>query len=122
MNVYLLIEFQSSIDRFMAVRIMGYVALLCQDLIRQKAFGPTGRLPPVLPELNDLQDLHEVHAMLSERIKKWPECWKQEGREEVRRETAYRLIATTSLDDATIAAVTGLAEARVGELREQLRH
>ncbi|MCG5534704.1 Rpn family recombination-promoting nuclease/putative transposase [Ectothiorhodospira mobilis] len=47
--VYLLLEFQSSVDRFMAVRIMSYVGLLYQDLIRQKALTPTGRLPPVLP-------------------------------------------------------------------------
>jgi len=26
-----------------------------------------------LPEFTDLQDLHEVHDMLAERIKKWPE-------------------------------------------------
>jgi len=34
--VYLLIEFQSSVDWFMAVRIMTYVGLLYQDLIRSK--------------------------------------------------------------------------------------
>jgi predicted transposase/invertase (TIGR01784 family) len=45
--VYLLLEFQSRVDRFMAVRLMGYLALLYQDLIRQKALTPSGRLPPV---------------------------------------------------------------------------
>jgi predicted transposase/invertase (TIGR01784 family) len=45
--VYLLLEFQSKVDRFMAVRLMGYLALLYQDLIRQKALTPSGKLPPV---------------------------------------------------------------------------
>ncbi|MSS85511.1 Rpn family recombination-promoting nuclease/putative transposase, partial [Actinomycetaceae bacterium WB03_NA08] len=47
--VYLLLEFQSSEDKHMAVRIMSYLGLLYQDLIRQDAFTPSGKLPPVLP-------------------------------------------------------------------------
>lgn len=47
--VYLLIEFQSRTDRFMAVRIANYVTLLYQDLIAQRQYTPGGRLPPVLP-------------------------------------------------------------------------
>lgn len=49
MYVYLLLEFQSGVDRFMAVRIMAYVALLYQDLIRQGQLTVKGKLPPVLP-------------------------------------------------------------------------
>jgi hypothetical protein len=45
--VYILLEFQSKVDRFMAVRAMGYLALLYQDLIRQKALTSSGKLPPV---------------------------------------------------------------------------
>ena len=45
--VYVLLEFQSRVDRFMAVRVMGYLALLYQDLIKQKALTPSGKLPPV---------------------------------------------------------------------------
>ena len=45
--VYLLLEFQSSIDKYMAVRVMSYLGLLYQDLVRQKAFTPNGKLPPV---------------------------------------------------------------------------
>ncbi len=33
----------------MAVRVMSYLGLLYQDLIRQKFLGPSGKLPPVLP-------------------------------------------------------------------------
>lgn len=47
--VYLLLEFQSTIDPFMAVRVMAYEALLYQDLIRQKALCRNGNLPPILP-------------------------------------------------------------------------
>lgn len=45
--VYLLLEFQSTVDRYMAVRVMTYLGLLYQDLIRQKALPPSGLLPPV---------------------------------------------------------------------------
>ena len=34
--LYILIEFQSTIDPYMAIRIMTYVGLLYQDLIRKK--------------------------------------------------------------------------------------
>ncbi|HCK80238.1 MAG TPA: transposase, partial [Candidatus Competibacteraceae bacterium] len=47
--LYLLIEFQSAVDSWMAVRIMTYVGLLYQDLIKQKQVLPERRLPPVLP-------------------------------------------------------------------------
>ena len=47
--LYILIEFQSTVDPFMAVRIMTYVGLLYQDLIKQKQVLPRRRLPPVLP-------------------------------------------------------------------------
>ncbi|AJD48945.1 putative transposase [Isoalcanivorax pacificus W11-5] len=47
--LYLLLEFQSTVDPYMAVRIMAYVALLYQDLIRTGQLGETGHLPPVVP-------------------------------------------------------------------------
>lgn len=47
--VYLLIEFQSTIDPWMAVRIQIYLGLLYQDLIRAESLSERGRLPPVLP-------------------------------------------------------------------------
>ena len=46
--VYLLLEFQSTVDRFMAVRILSYTGLLYQDLIRSQSLHQE-RLPPVLP-------------------------------------------------------------------------
>lgn len=47
--VYLLLEFQSTVDPFMAVRIMTYLGLLYQDLVRSGRLTEQGRLPPVLP-------------------------------------------------------------------------
>jgi hypothetical protein len=47
--VYLLIEFQSTVDRYMAIRILVYLGLLYQDLVRTGQLAAEGRLPPVLP-------------------------------------------------------------------------
>ncbi len=49
--LYLLVmlEFQSTADPYMAVRILVYTGLLYQDLIRRGALGDGGQLPPVLP-------------------------------------------------------------------------
>jgi predicted transposase/invertase (TIGR01784 family) len=87
-----------------------------------------------LPEFNDLQDLHEVHDMLAERIKKWPEQWEErgiqkgrmegrmEGRQEAKRETARNLISMNILTDAQIAQASGLSEAEVQALRSETTH
>lgn len=47
--LYLLLEFQSSIDRGMPVRMMQYVAALYDHLVRSKAIDLAQGLPPVLP-------------------------------------------------------------------------
>ena len=47
--VYLLLEFQSEPDPFVAVRMLVYVGLLYQDLIRTGQRTPAGHLPPVPP-------------------------------------------------------------------------
>lgn len=47
--LYLLIEFQSTVDRYMIVRVMEYVALLYQDLIARGELIPGGKLPLVIP-------------------------------------------------------------------------
>jgi hypothetical protein len=47
--VYLLIEFQSTVDPYMALRVMVYVGLLYQHLIQQGQIPGSGKLPPVLP-------------------------------------------------------------------------
>ncbi len=47
--IYILIEFQSKVERFMAVRLMTYIGLLYQDLIRSGQCKKNQKLPPVLP-------------------------------------------------------------------------
>ena len=47
--VYLLVEFQSSVDRFMAVRVLTYVGPLYQDLIRASKSRELESLPAILP-------------------------------------------------------------------------
>lgn len=46
--IYLLLEFQSTVDRFMPVRILSYIGLLYQDLIHRRELDDQ-QLPPVLP-------------------------------------------------------------------------
>jgi hypothetical protein len=47
--VYLLLEFQSSADPWMALRLMVYMGLLYQDLIKAGEASSPGRLPAVFP-------------------------------------------------------------------------
>jgi hypothetical protein len=47
--VYLLMELQSTVDSSMALRMMVYLGLLYQDLLKRGETAPSGKLPPVLP-------------------------------------------------------------------------
>ena len=47
--IYILLEFQSTVDAFMAVRILTYLGLLYQDLIKHQQLTARDSLPPVLP-------------------------------------------------------------------------
>jgi hypothetical protein len=47
--VMLLLEFQSTQDRWMALRLLVYAGLLWQHLVREKRLLADGRLPPILP-------------------------------------------------------------------------
>ena len=49
LHVLVLLEFQSTVERHMALRLLTYTGLLYQDLVRRGATGPGGALPPVLP-------------------------------------------------------------------------
>lgn len=48
LHIYLVLELQSAVNRYMAVRFNAYVWLLYQDLIDQGMTAPSGELPPVL--------------------------------------------------------------------------
>ena len=72
--VYLLIEFQSSVNRFMAVRLLTYIGLLYQDLIHAKQLSDDRKLPPVLPiVLYNGVDRWTAATALSELIEPPPE-------------------------------------------------
>jgi hypothetical protein len=45
----LLLEFQSTSDPWMALRMLVYAGLLWQQLVREQRLLPDGRLPPILP-------------------------------------------------------------------------
>lgn len=45
----ILLEFQSGVDRWMALRMRVYIGLLYQDLVKRKELSPGALLPPVLP-------------------------------------------------------------------------
>ena len=47
--IYLLLEFQSTVDPWMALRIMVYTGLLYQDLIKSGEVKPGQKLPSVFP-------------------------------------------------------------------------
>jgi len=47
--LYLLFEFQSTMDRLMPLRILNYMLLLYEDLIKQNEISPDELLPPVFP-------------------------------------------------------------------------
>jgi hypothetical protein len=47
--LYLLLEFQSTVDPYMAVRVLVYVGLLYQALIRAGQLSSSGKIPPVVP-------------------------------------------------------------------------
>jgi predicted transposase YdaD len=47
--VYLLLEFQSQSERWMALRMQVYVGLLYQDLVKRHELAAEATLPPVLP-------------------------------------------------------------------------
>ena len=47
--LYILIKFQNRVESFMAMRMLVYIGLLYQDLIRRKEVKPGRPLPPVLP-------------------------------------------------------------------------
>ncbi len=47
--VMLLLEFQSTPDHWMALRMLVYAGLLWQQLVREQRLLPDGKLPPILP-------------------------------------------------------------------------
>ena len=107
MYVYILLEFQSTIDRFMAVRMLVYLGLLYQDLIRAGQLTADGRLPPVLPGVlyngNKAWDAaHEIGELIVE---------PPPGMERYRPQLHYFLLDEGRFSDTELAPLKNLAAA-----------
>ena len=49
LHILVLLEFQSTTNATMALRVLEYTAMLYRELVREGDLGPDGLLPPVLP-------------------------------------------------------------------------
>ena len=71
--IYLLLEFQSTVDRHMAVRMLSYVGLLYQDLVSSGQLEEQGRLPPIMPiVLYNGASRWNASTDIAEQISKYP--------------------------------------------------
>lgn len=105
--VYILLEFQSANDRWMALRMQVYVGLLYQDLIKQHRLAPHAILPPVLPLVfyNGAAPW-TARAELAELIMPPPD-----GLEAFQAHQRYQLIDQHSFDPADLAGRKNLVAA-----------
>lgn len=105
--VYLLLEFQSTVDYFMAVRILGYLALLYQDLIRSDALKSQDKLPPVLPiVLYNGERRWQAPVQLDSLIHPAPA-----GLEKYRPQLSYLLLDEGQFEQAELASLKNLVAA-----------
>jgi hypothetical protein len=105
--VYLLIEFQSTVDPFMALRVLVYLGLLYQDLVQHRQLTPTGKLPPVLPLVlyNGSAPWGAVRE-LAELIEEVPG-----GLEQYRPRLRYCLLDEAQIADSELESLRNLAAA-----------
>ena len=107
--VYLLMEFQSTVDSSMALRMMVYLGLLYQDLLKRGETTPAGKLPPVLPLV-----LYNGYAPwgaareISELIEEVPG-----GLEQYRPRLRYCLLDEMRMADSELESLRNLAAAMV---------
>ncbi len=105
--VYLLLEFQSTNDRFMAVRMLTYLGLLYQELIRGRQLTHNKRLPPVLPlVLYNGDQPWRAPTGVGELIESVPG-----GLDHYRPQLNYLLLDEGSLDEHKLPPVRNLAAA-----------
>ncbi|HNU20372.1 MAG TPA: Rpn family recombination-promoting nuclease/putative transposase [Hydrogenophilus thermoluteolus] len=108
-------------DRFMALRLLVYVGLLYQDLVKRGELTATGQLPPVLPIVlyNGTTPWREAES-LAELVAAPPQ-----GLEAYLPQLRYLLIDENRYDETTLASQRNLAAAlfRLEQSRtpEQLR-
>jgi hypothetical protein len=97
--LYLLIEFQSRVEPFMAVRVLTYVGLLYQDLLRTKESPREDRLPAILPiVLHNGSTRWRAAEEISLLVQESPH-----ELEKYRPELRYLLIDEGSYDDSELA-------------------
>lgn len=105
--LYLLLEFQSTVDPYMAVRVSSYVGLLYQDLVRADALLPDRRLPPVLPVvLYNGSGRWKASTELAALIPPLPD-----GLDMYRPRLSYVLIDENTYPDAQLAQMENLVAA-----------
>ena len=89
---YILLEFQSTVDRFMALRVLNYVIMFYLDIVKQKSFSKN--LPFILPivlynrdqKWNAAREINELIEVPSEELRKYSIYFK------------YNLISVSELD------------------------
>jgi predicted transposase YdaD len=107
--VYLLIEFQSTVDASMALRMMVYLGLFYQDLLKRGEITPSGKLPPVLPlVLYNGYALWNAAREVSELIEEAPG-----GLEKYRPQLRYYLLDEMRMADSELEPLRNLAAAMV---------
>jgi predicted transposase/invertase (TIGR01784 family) len=119
--VYISIEFQSTVEQAMALRVFSYVILLYQELQREKKELPGRRLPVVVPiVLYNGEDRWTAPEDLALLLDESPE-----GTEQYRPQIRYLLIDESRYDDRELAAsrnlVATLFRLEHGCRREQIK-
>ncbi|MFZ1641146.1 MAG: Rpn family recombination-promoting nuclease/putative transposase [Candidatus Contendobacter sp.] len=105
--IYILLEFQSGVHRFMAMRLFTYIDLLYQDLIRSRQLGRPRRLPSVLPVvLYNGRRRWMAPTDLEALIEPGPA-----GLAAYRPQTRYLLIDESAYADAELASMRNLVAA-----------
>jgi predicted nucleotidyltransferase len=77
--IYLLLEFQRENDPWMALRILTYIGLLYQSLIKHKQVEEGQKLPPIFPivvyngqsQWSAARDLRDLIEEVPDELKKW---------------------------------------------------
>jgi hypothetical protein len=105
--VYISIEFQSSPDASMALRVCSYVILLYQELLRDQKISLTDGLPTVVPlVLYNGEDRWSAPSDLASLL-----CESLEGAEDFRPQHRYLLIDEHRCEDHELAASQNLVAA-----------
>lgn len=108
--IYLLLEFQSTPDPWMALRILTYLGLLYEDLVKADTLTGTSKLPPVLPiVLYNGETPWQAVTNIGELIDQPPG-----GLEHYRPSLQYLLLDENAYADAPLPQVRNLVSALFG--------